>query len=158
MRRSDKEIIDRKIISDIIRKCQVCRIALAKEDKPYIVPVSFGYDGESLYFHSAREGQKINYINANSKVCFEFEYGVQLVSNEINACKWTFSFQSVIGEGKIIELITEAEKIEGLNEIMKHYSGKEWSFSKNSLDQVRVWKIIIESISGKQSKDKISRD
>lgn len=64
----------------------------------------------------------------------------------------------MIGEGKIIELITETEKRKGLNEIMQHYSGKEWSFSNNSIDQVRVWKIIIEMITGKQSKDKISGD
>lgn len=158
MRRSDKEIVDKKLISAIIRKCQVCRIALAKEDKPYIVPISFGYDGMHIYFHSTIEGKKIDFINANNRVCFEFELGVELIPNEINPCKWTFSFQSVIGEGKIIELITENEKRKGLNEIMKHYSGKEWSFSKNSIEQVRVWKIIIEMITGKQSKDKISGD
>jgi hypothetical protein len=156
MKRKDKEITDQALISDIIRKCQVCRLGLAKDDAPYIVPVSFGYDGNAIYFHTAREGKKIDYITANNAVCFEFEHGVELVPDESNPCKWTFSFQSVIGSGRIHELVTRSEKIEGLNQIMAHYSGQEWVFSEKNLDNLRVWKITIETISGKQSKDKIA--
>jgi len=154
MRRKDKEIIDGELISKIINNAQVCRLALAKDNIPYIVPVSFGYDGGAIYFHTAKEGKKIDYITANNAVRLEFEYGVQLMPNESNPCKWTFSFQSVIGNGKIYELIKESEKIEGLNQIMEKYSGKKWDFREIKIDNIRVWKIIIETISGKQSKDK----
>ena len=154
MRRKDREIKDRELVSQIIRNCQVCRLGLAKGDEPYIVPVSFGYDGNALYFHTAREGKKIDYINANNAVCFEFEHGVQLVPDESNACKWTFSFQSVIGNGKIHELVAIQEKIAGLNQIMEQYSGKEWVLGDKQLDNIRIWKITIETIAGKQSKDK----
>jgi nitroimidazol reductase NimA-like FMN-containing flavoprotein (pyridoxamine 5'-phosphate oxidase superfamily) len=78
MRRKDKEVTDQELISRIIRSCQVCRLGLAKDDAPYIFPVSFGYDGTAIFFHTAREGKKIDYINANSVVCFEFEHGVHL--------------------------------------------------------------------------------
>jgi hypothetical protein len=40
MIRKDKEIMDRKLISRIIKNCQVCRLGLAKDNTPYIVPVS----------------------------------------------------------------------------------------------------------------------
>ena len=56
MRRTDKEIPSRGEIDAVIRGCQVCRIALALENEPYIVPVSFGYDGASLFFHTAGSG------------------------------------------------------------------------------------------------------
>lgn len=154
MRRKDKEIQDRELISQIIRNCQVCRLGLAKDDAPYIVPVSFGYDGNAIYFHTAREGKKIDHIIANNAVCFEFEHGVRLVPDESNPCKWTFSFQSVIGNGKVHELVAIREKIEGLNQIMEQYSGKEWELGEKQLDNIRVWKITIVTIAGKQSKDK----
>ena len=60
-------------MDDIIRGSNVCRIALAKDNIPYIVPVSFGYDGESIYIHTAKEGKKINIIKNNNNLCFEFE-------------------------------------------------------------------------------------
>ncbi|MFC2023504.1 pyridoxamine 5'-phosphate oxidase family protein [Chloroflexota bacterium] len=154
MRRKDREIKDRELVSQIIRNCQVCRLGLAKDDAPYIVPVSFGYDGNAVYFHTAREGKKIDYIMANNAVCFEFEHGVQLVPDERYPCKWTFSFQSVIGNGRIHELVTLGEKIEGLNQILKQYSGQEWALGGMQLDTIRVWKITIQTITGKQSGNK----
>jgi hypothetical protein len=44
MRRTDKEIRSREEIDEIIRGSHVCRIAMAMDNMPYIVPVSFGYD------------------------------------------------------------------------------------------------------------------
>lgn len=62
MRRKDREITDVQEILNIIRKCDVCRIAMNDGDFPYIVPLNFGLDvqGEQvyLYFHGALEGKK----------------------------------------------------------------------------------------------------
>jgi nitroimidazol reductase NimA-like FMN-containing flavoprotein (pyridoxamine 5'-phosphate oxidase superfamily) len=154
MRRKDREITDPEIISRIIRKCQVCRLGLAKDNMPYIVPVSFGYDGTDIYFHTAGEGKKIDVITANNAVCFEFEHGVQLAPDEGNPCQWTFYYQSVIGNGRVQELVDSRERIEGLNQIMQHYSGQEWPLSETQLKGIRVWKIKVETITGKQSKAK----
>jgi nitroimidazol reductase NimA-like FMN-containing flavoprotein (pyridoxamine 5'-phosphate oxidase superfamily) len=152
MRRKDREIKDRQLISELINECQVCRLGLAKDNVPYIVPVSFGYDGTAIYFHTAKEGKKIDYITTNNAVCFEFEHGVQLVPAESSPCEWTFFYQSVIGTGKIHELVTPSAKMEGLHQIMEHYSGRTWVFGEQSLHAIRVWKITIETMTAKQSK------
>ncbi len=154
MRRTDKEITDPKLISQIIEQAQICRLGLAKDNLPYVLPVSFGYDGAAVFFHTAKEGRKIEFMSANAQVCFEFEHGVQLLRNDTNPCKWTFSFQSVVGYGTVRELPELAEKRDGLNHVMRHYSGREWPFTADDLDRIRVWKIAIESLTGKQSKDK----
>jgi uncharacterized protein len=155
MRRTDKEITDQKLISQIIEQAQVCRLGLAKDNIPYILPVSFGYDGMAIYFHTAREGRKIEFMTANDRVCFEFEHGVQLIRNDKNPCKWTFSFQSVIGYGTVRELMALSERVAGLNQMMKHYSGRDWPFTAEDIEAIRVWRIAIESLTGKQSKDKL---
>jgi hypothetical protein len=54
MRRSDREITHRERIDEIIRGCEVCHLGMADRDQPYVVPVSFGYDGQDVYFHSGR--------------------------------------------------------------------------------------------------------
>lgn len=151
MRRKNKEITERAEIDEIIRKSSVCRLAVSKDNIPYIVPISFGFDGANLYLHTAPEGRKIDFWTVNPNVCFEFDSDINTISDEKTACKWTTSFRSVIGYGKISELIAENDKIHALNRIMLQYSGKEWTFSGKDLRGVRLWKIEISEITGKKS-------
>jgi nitroimidazol reductase NimA-like FMN-containing flavoprotein (pyridoxamine 5'-phosphate oxidase superfamily) len=152
MRRTDKEISDRRQMDEIIRGSLVCRMAMAKDNAPYVVPMSFGYDGEAIYLHTALEGKKIECFEANPQVCFEFERNVELRRDPQSACKWTFSFESVIGYGTISELVKPTQKERALNEIMRQYSGKTWPFESASVAKVRVWKIAISSMAGKRSR------
>ena len=151
MRRKNKEITNRSEIEEIIKKSKVCRLAVSKDNTPYIIPISFGFDGANLYIHTAAEGRKIDFWTSNPTICFEFDSDVVTISDENIACKWTADFRSVIGYGKISELIDENEKIMALNQIMLKYSGKEWEFSKKDLKGVKLWKIEILELSGKKS-------
>jgi len=154
MRRHDKEITSRQEIDAIIRSALVCRIAFADGNEPYVVPVSFGYDGEALFIHTAKSGRKIEFIEANSRVCFELEENVSLHVDDDDACKWTFEFESVIGYGTITELETAKDKARGLNQIMLHYSGREWDIDEAATATTRVWRIYVESVTGKRSMEK----
>jgi nitroimidazol reductase NimA-like FMN-containing flavoprotein (pyridoxamine 5'-phosphate oxidase superfamily) len=151
MRRQDKEITGQEQLDAIIRGSLVCRLALAKDNAPYLVPVSFGYDGQAIYLHTALSGKKIEYFTANPQVCFEFERQVELRRDPHSACKWSFNYESVIGYGVISELVAPREKEHALNQIMRQYSGRDWPFEKESIAKVRTWKITIHSLTGKQS-------
>jgi nitroimidazol reductase NimA-like FMN-containing flavoprotein (pyridoxamine 5'-phosphate oxidase superfamily) len=154
VRRSDKEIESRTEIDAVIRSAEVCRLAFADDDEPYLVPISFGYDGVALYIHTAKTGRKIDFIERNSRVCFEFENNVKLRGDAGDACEWTFEFECVIGYGAVAELTNDADKARGLNEIMKHYSGREWVIEPPHLTTTRVWRITIDSVTGKRSSEK----
>jgi len=120
------------------------------------VPMSFGYDGAALYLHAAMEGRKIGFLEANPQVCFEFERNVELRRDPESACKWSFDFESVIGYGTLGELVEPAQQEHALNEIMRQYSGRSWPFDDTAVVKVRVWKITITSLTGKQSRPKPS--
>jgi uncharacterized protein len=154
MLRTDKQITNRADIEQIIKDSLVCRLAFSNNDMPYIVPVSFGFDKKCLYVHTAKEGKKINYIKSNNKVCFEFDINVKTISHESLACKWSTSYQSVIGFGTIHEITAFEEAAYALNQIMLHYSGKDWQMTQKMLDTVKMWRIEIDEISGKQSEMK----
>jgi nitroimidazol reductase NimA-like FMN-containing flavoprotein (pyridoxamine 5'-phosphate oxidase superfamily) len=111
MRRKEKQITERKEMDDIINASPVCRMAMAHGNEPYLVPLAFGYDGNAVYIHTAIQGKKIEIIEANPRVCIEFEHKVQVMKNDNQACKWSFSFQSVIGFGTISELRDPHQKI-----------------------------------------------
>ena len=67
MRRREKEITDIKSIEKIMFKAKVCRLALTQDNTPYIVPVCFGYNSKVIYFHSAKEGKKIDIIRKGGR-------------------------------------------------------------------------------------------
>ena len=75
---------------------------------PYCSIIFFGYDGDNIYLHTARKGWKIDFIESNNSVCFEFEDSVKIVPNENALC----SFKSVIGYGLIEEIKGKDKKIE----------------------------------------------
>ncbi|MDI6771721.1 MAG: pyridoxamine 5'-phosphate oxidase family protein [bacterium] len=156
MRRKDKEIQDRGLIDKIMAQAQVCRLGLCKDNAPYVVPVSFGYDGAFIYFHTAREGMKLDYLASNNRVCFELEHDVKVIPSSAEACEWSVSFYSVIGFGTVEEIVDPPSKVHAVNQIMKHYSGREWNLDERSLEKTRLWRILIERITGKRSKDKIA--
>lgn len=151
MRREDKAITAQTAIAEIIRQCLVCRLALCQNNRPYIVPVSFGYHENTIYFHSATSGKKIDMLAANSSVCFEFESEVMVKQSASTPCDWSFAFKSVIGFGNAEELAKDQDKVFGLSQIMAQYSDKKWDLGNIPLNNLKVYKIIIESMTAKQS-------
>lgn len=154
MRRKDREIIDPKRIDEIIENCDCCRIALADDKVPYIVPLSFGYERVNnksyFYFHCAREGHKIDLLKKNHNVGFELDTAHALGKAEI-ACKYTYMFQSVIGQGAISMVNDKQEKISGLQKVMKHYSHKsDWQFDDKILDMMLVLRLEVNEMSCKE--------
>ena len=149
MRRNEREIKDREIIDDIIRRCRVCRLGLCDGNQPYIVPLSFGYDGGHLYFHAAHEGRKIDLIKNNNRACFEFDILNEIVTAD-QACGWGMRFESVIGSGLIETLDETEEKRHALGWIMRQYGSADRDFPEPMLAKTLVLRLQILAISGKR--------
>jgi len=151
MRRNEKKIKLIENLEKIIEEAQVLRVAMSTNDIPYIVPLNFGYKNNVFYFHCAKEGKKIDIIKKNNNVAFEIDIDDELIKNEI-ACKFTMDYRSIIGSGIATIIKNNQEKIEGLNIIMKHYSGmKEFKYSEKAIDMIFVVKIEVLEMVGKQS-------
>ena len=151
MKRKEKEITDITQIEQIISKATVCRLAMSDNNKPYVVPISFGYENNTLYFHSAHEGKKIDILKKNSQVCFELDIYEEFVPGEI-ACKGTMKFKSVIGYGKASIINADQQKRQALDFIMKQYSdADEFQYSDKSVADCLIIKVDIESMTGKVS-------
>jgi len=151
MRRKDKAITEREIIDNIIHGAQICHLACSLNDQPYVIPVSFGYDGTKVYIHTARAGKKNEIFKQNSRVCLAFNKDIELIVNQERACGWSFNFQSVIAEGEINEINDPDLKKTALNHIMRHYSGKEWEMPEKSIAGTNAWNVELRTITGKRS-------
>ncbi len=154
MRRIDRAVTSEKEIDDFIMSCDCCRLGLIDDDEVYIVPLNFAYSNKNniktFYFHGAKIGRKIDLINKNKKAGFELDLAKSLITAE-QACDFSYSYQSVIGSGRI-ELIHDiAEKSNALNLIMHHYTQKnDWSFPEKILTNMSVIKLTVEKLSCKK--------
>ncbi|MBU2514310.1 pyridoxamine 5'-phosphate oxidase family protein [bacterium] len=152
MRRKEKEITDKTEIEEIIAKSSICRIALAVDNEPYLVPLCFGYLNNTLYFHSADEGRKLEMIKMNPRVCFEFEGDTEIIKAK-KACNWGLKYRSVIGFGNARIIEDEAERMTALDAIMNQYSNEKWDYAPSMLTKTLVFKIEIDTMTGKKASE-----
>jgi nitroimidazol reductase NimA-like FMN-containing flavoprotein (pyridoxamine 5'-phosphate oxidase superfamily) len=149
MRRKDREITDPAEIETLLRKTAVCRVAMTDGKDPYVVPLCFGYEDGSIYFHSAKEGKKITLLAANPRCCIEVDDSGGPIT-DTNPCSWEFRYKSVICTGIAQFLEDPEEKRKGLNCIMQHYGGAEYPFADKDIDRVCVVRIVIGEMTGKK--------
>ena len=150
MRRTDKEITDPAEIESIIQRSVVCRLGMVDENRPYIVPLSFGYKDNTLYFHSANQGKKIDILKLNNAVCFEFDIDCEPVKAD-NPCEWGMNYKSVIGFGSAYLVDDLEEKRAALDLIMGQYSDGTFDYPKNKIKNILVIRVEIEQMTGKRS-------
>lgn len=150
MRRNDKEITDQNLLDEIMKKAQVCRLAVSYQDMPYIIPMNFGYAERVLYFHSALEGLKLLILKENPQACFEVEIDTQLVPGD-QGCDWTMRYQSVVGFGEVEFIDDLVGKQKGMKIIMQQYSNDQTLPTDAALAGVTLFKLKINTMTGKKS-------
>lgn len=152
MRRKDREVTELSELMQIIDRCKVCRIAMQDKDGLYIVPMNFGYTYEKdqlvLYFHSAKEGRKINALKENSNICFEMDCDLSLITAD-TACEYGYYFKSIIGNGKAVFIDDIEEKKNAMAALMKHQTGQHFSFNDEKVSSVAAFKIIVVNLTAK---------
>jgi nitroimidazol reductase NimA-like FMN-containing flavoprotein (pyridoxamine 5'-phosphate oxidase superfamily) len=152
MRRKDKLVTDIDALHRVIRKAHVCRLALVDNDRPYVVPMNFGFDGAFVYLHAAKEGRKIDILRNNNRVCVEFEQDVALVPGK-KPCDYGFRYFTVICHGYAEFVDVLEEKRWALEHIIRHYE-PEWQrqdFKEWEVASIVIIKITIDEITGKVS-------
>lgn len=159
MRRRDRELTEKSQIIEVIQQCSICRIGMWDEESkmPYVVPLNFGYEWEGeqpvFYFHSAKEGRKLNLLEKNPNVCFEMDCSHELVEGG-NACAYGYHFQSVMGEGSICKVEDEAEKKQALTRLMQSMTNtdtEEFVFMEQVLKSTTVLRLEVQNVSGKKN-------
>ena len=150
MRRTERAIPDGEA-QDVLRAGEYGVLSTVSADgQPYGVPVSYAYTGEAIYFHCAVEGHKLDNLNSNNRVSFCVVGKTQVLPD-----KFAMNYESVIVFGTAQEVFDD-EKHAGLVEILKKYSPdfmeKGERYINGDGPQARVYKIMIEALTGKARK------
>lgn len=154
MRRIDREVKDFNEIINMIDDCDTCRIAIYDKDYPYIVPLNFGKeiidDTLYFYFHSAKNGRKLDLLKQNNKVAFELDskHRIDLLEDTMDC---TMRYICVMGEGDIEFIDDEQLKYHGLKLIMKQYHHEDFAFNTKMIQVTTVFRLKVKKISGKRN-------
>ncbi|WP_200379795.1 pyridoxamine 5'-phosphate oxidase family protein [Rubrivivax gelatinosus] len=149
MRRSQREITERAEIDAVIRSARVMRIALVDGDRPFLVPVFYGYDGTALYFHSALKGSKIEILQRNPAICFEIGVDHGVIEDD-KACDFEARHRTVIGHGRAVFLQDPGDRVRALDLIVANLTSRRFDYPEANLSMTAVLRIDIELLKGKQ--------
>ena len=117
MRRKRQELT-KEMTEDILHRNTAGVLALAGDEEfPYAVPISYVYDGEHIYFHSAAEGHKIDAIQKNPNASFAV-----IDQDEVIPEKYTTAYRSVVVFGSIRIIEDEGEKRSAVRKLAVKYA------------------------------------
>lgn len=138
-------------IEIIIKKCQTCHVAMVDLlGKPYLLPFNFGYANGVVYLHSDFKGKKIDILKKNPSVCINFTTDHELFrQHDKVACSYGMAYRSVLVYGDVEFIEGFDEKVDALNIFMKQYVDRDFTYSKPSVDNVCVYKVVIKDFQGK---------
>jgi nitroimidazol reductase NimA-like FMN-containing flavoprotein (pyridoxamine 5'-phosphate oxidase superfamily) len=115
--RPEREIIQDTQIREILKNGKFVVISMCRENEPYIVTLSYGYDGEknSLYFHSSNKGLKLAFIEANPAVCATIIEDGGYAKDEC-----AHNYRSVVFWGNLSIVHEPEEKKHGMTILLNH--------------------------------------
>ncbi len=153
MQKKEREIKNKKHLVNILQRGKYTTISMCRNDEPYVVTLSYGFDSDqnSLYFHSAQKGLKIEFLNDNPRVCATV---IQDRGYKIGKC--SHAYRSVVFWGKMTVVDDLEEKKRGLDILLNHLEDEPGRLKKKLLKDDKsyadlgVLKLEISRITGKQ--------
>lgn len=172
MRRKDREM-DREFAYSLIDKASFGTLSLRDEDKPYGIPLSLVREGDNLYFHSAKQGKKVELLAHNPYVSVTFvgdtnipelfsqEELEEMARDESKAAVlisnvFTTEFASAIVTGRAQLVAEEAERVKAIKLICEKYTPTKMAYFamalKSGLKRMNLYKIQIDEVTAKRKK------
>ena len=115
--------MSKEAIVNMLERSKVGRISTFGADGyPYCVAVHFVADGNKIYFHGLKQGEKIANILSNPKVCFKVDEYTDLQADNLrNPCEADAEYESIVirGNAKIMENFDEKKAV--LTKIIMKY-------------------------------------
>ena len=147
MRKKDREVLGEDIEKILTNGEYGVLATVGENGYPYTVPLSYVYQDNSIYFHCAKEGHKLDNIQKNHKVSF-----CVVTDTEVLPGKFSTNYKSIIAFGEAKEL-TGVLKRDILFKFIEKYSqsfieeGKR--YIERAQDSAKIVEIKIEHITGK---------
>lgn len=139
MRRKDRQMNQESALELLKRGEYGVLSSVDDEGQPYGVPVNYVFDdSNSIYFHCAKEGHKLDNLRSNPRVSFTI-----VGNHQIMDWKFSTAYESVIVFG-LAEEVEVDEKYQGLKMIAQKFSPNYMDEFEKDIEQAMIPTVVIK--------------
>lgn len=147
--RRQNRLMDESRAMELLEDGEYGVLSMVGAQGGYGVPISYAWDGDnSIYFHCAPQGEKLEYIKRNPNVSFTIVGHTQILPQQ-----FTTEYESVIVRGVIQEIASNDLRMAALELILDKYSPDDktrgMEYAQKSFDRTAILHMGIQSVSGK---------
>lgn len=152
MRRSRQALESEECIRILERAYRGFLSVIGDGGYPYCIPINFVYEDGRLYFHSAKEGHKLDAVHACDKACFTV-----LDEPEKEPGDWWYHVKSVICFGRVTLIADDEERISRFRSLAQKYFPEDYDTESDIIrngPKAEILQFTIEHMSGKAVREK----
>ncbi len=126
MRRNQSEVTEPESIQRVLNSMNIGRMAtIGRDGFPYITPVNFVSFRGNIYFHCALQGEKLDNIRRDPRVCFEVDVPLAYMDIAFDptrpTCHLHQFYHCVIIRGTASTVEDAGRKVEALNALIRKH-------------------------------------
>jgi nitroimidazol reductase NimA-like FMN-containing flavoprotein (pyridoxamine 5'-phosphate oxidase superfamily) len=152
VREPHRGVYDRETANAILDEAFLCHVGFVVDGQPYVIPTSYGRNGDTLYVHGSAASRMLRNLNSDIPVCITVTLldGLVLARSVFNH---SMNYRSVVilGTAKLVD--DPLEKIAALRALSEHILPGRWDDarqpSEKELKATSVLRIPIEEFSAK---------
>jgi len=152
VREPQRGVYDRDTANQILDEGFLCHVGFVADGQPYVIPTSYGRDGNVLYIHGSAASRMLRNLDLGVPVCITVTLldGLVLARSTFNH---SMNYRSVVILGKATLVDDPAEKLAALRALSEHILLHRWDDvrqpNEKELKATSVLKIPIEEFSAK---------
>ena len=152
VREPHRGVYDRDTANAILDEAFLCHVGFVADGQPYVIPTSYGRDGDVLYIHGSAASRMLRNLDKGIPVCITVTLldGLVLARSVFNH---SMNYRSAVILGTATLVSDPAEKIAALRALSEHILPGRWEDarqpSEKELKQTSVLRIPIEEFSAK---------
>jgi nitroimidazol reductase NimA-like FMN-containing flavoprotein (pyridoxamine 5'-phosphate oxidase superfamily) len=129
VREPQRAVYDRDTVNAILDEAFLCHVGFTVESQPYVIPTSYGRDGDTLYIHGSAASRMLRNLDKGVPVCITVTLldGLVLARSVFNH---SMNYRSVVILGTATLVNDAAEKLAALRALSEHIIPNRWDDSR----------------------------
>ena len=125
VREPQRAVYDRDAVNQILDEAFLCHVGFVVEGQPYVIPTSYGRDGEVLYIHGSAASRMLRNLDRGAPVCVTVTLldGLVLARSVFNH---SMNYRSVVILGTATLVDDPGEKLAALRALSEHIIPGRW--------------------------------
>ena len=129
VREPQRAVYDRETVNHILDEALVCHVGFVVDGQPFVIPTSYGRDGDALYIHGSAASRMLRNLEQGVPVCITVTLvdGLVLARSVFNH---SMNYRSVVILGTATLVDDPAEKLAALRALSEHILPNRWDDSR----------------------------